>query len=170
MNEEILDLLELSLELELKIAELYRFYSRCFSEDAAFWWKLSMEEGNHAALIKSGIQNYAPVDKYPKEMIYPVTEEWKDLLRFIDRQLDQFTKKSPDREQAVQLAIALENSAGEKHYQNAMEYPEGSRMLKLFQRLNDGDRDHAQRIRHYFKIEESDSAPDRNGDCQNSGE
>ena len=57
-------------------------------------------------------------------------------------------KESPlSRTVALNLALKLKESAGEIHFQHAMHETEPSEAIKLFQRLNEGDKDHAGRIR-----------------------
>jgi hypothetical protein len=46
-------------------------------------------------------------------------------------------------------AIEIEESAGEVHFQQAMEKKADSTYLETLQKLNLEDRDHAQRIRTY---------------------
>ena len=60
--------------------------------------------------------------------------------------LQEYREKSPSRMTAFNMAISLEESAGEWHYQKAMEMPTGSEYLQLFKTLNKDSRDHADRI------------------------
>ena len=52
MYESLPQLLEESIKLELNVSKLYGIFSSAFPEDADFWKKLSLEEENHAVLIK----------------------------------------------------------------------------------------------------------------------
>ena len=58
---------------------------------------------------------------------------------------------APSREIAFSLALKTEMSAGEIHFQSAMKKDTDSKALKLFQKLNQDDKDHAKRIRAYMK-------------------
>jgi ferritin len=49
------------------------------------------------------------------------------------------------------VALKMEMSAGELHFQHTMSRPADSKVLKLFQTLNQDDKDHAKRIRDYMK-------------------
>ncbi|MFC1541061.1 hypothetical protein ACFL50_01285 [Candidatus Latescibacterota bacterium] len=58
------NIMEESIQLELKIAELYKLFIRTFPKDAYFWWELSEEEKNHAARILAYMEtNNIPVQK-----------------------------------------------------------------------------------------------------------
>ena len=53
---------------------------------------------------------------------------------------------------AFNLALKLEESTGEIHFQNVMQEAEQpSEAIKLFQSLNDADKNHAERIRSYMR-------------------
>ena len=72
--------------------------------------------------------------------------------------LEKYINHPPSREIGFNLALKIEMSAAEIHFQNTMTKSTDSEVLKLFQRLNPDDKDHAERIRAYMKekgIEES---------------
>jgi hypothetical protein len=48
-------MLEESVQLELNFGKLYSIFADLFSEDCGFWWRLGIEENNHASLLRSGI-------------------------------------------------------------------------------------------------------------------
>ena len=52
-------------------------------------------------------------------------------------------------EEALRLALRLEDSAGESHFQLVMENEADTPAAKLFQKLNEDDKDHSRRIRMY---------------------
>ena len=55
------DLLQLANEamrLEYNVSKLYMIFRDSLPEDTEFWWKLVIEESNHAALIKSGLDYF----------------------------------------------------------------------------------------------------------------
>ncbi|MFO7610669.1 MAG: hypothetical protein R6X35_16035, partial [Candidatus Krumholzibacteriia bacterium] len=54
------------------------------------------------------------------------------------------------RGEAFALALELEQSAGEAHFQNFMESDGSGSLARVFQSLNRGDMDHAQRLRSYM--------------------
>ena len=65
--------------------------------------------------------------------------------------LKKYANNPHSREKAFNLALKTEESAGEIHFQHAMTKSTDSRILQIFQNLNQGDKDHAIRIRAYMK-------------------
>ena len=65
--------------------------------------------------------------------------------------LEKYSDHPPSREIAFNLALKTEMSAGEIHFQSAMTKDTDSKILELFQKLNQDDKDHAKRIRAYMK-------------------
>ena len=149
MKEEFKKLIEKAIELEFNVADLYVQFYHLFPSDAAFWWQLAIEEKNHAALLKTVQQMNdshveIPPDFYPAG-IYALEESNRKIS---DAILD--IKKNPDRHRALRTAYELENSAGEIHYESFANSTSSSRVAKIFQKLNGGDINHAQRIRDYM--------------------
>ena len=139
--------LDASIELELNVGDLYALYSRTFPEDTDFWWNLSLEEKNHAALLRSGREYFLPLQRFPAHILHHDLDELRQTNQHIRRLIEEHTAAPPSRETAFHTAVQLEESAGEAHFQQFMatEQPHGT--AKLFQTLNQDDRDHAERIR-----------------------
>ncbi|MEA3487197.1 MAG: hypothetical protein U9R20_06020 [Thermodesulfobacteriota bacterium] len=70
MDKDFSYLIEESINLELNIADLYFLFHELFPEDADFWWRLVLEEKNHAALIRSGKKYFEPVNKFPRNLLH----------------------------------------------------------------------------------------------------
>ena len=68
-REHIRELLQVSIHLELQVSELYLLYHETFQQDKDFWWKMALEEKNHAALLKSG-RLYLEMGMFPAELIH----------------------------------------------------------------------------------------------------
>ena len=91
---------------------------------------------------------------FPNE-IFPSMEDLQEANKELVSMLEQYAIQPPTREEAFRLALKTEISAGEIHYQTAMaKSTEDSEMLRLFQTLNQDDKDHAKRIRAYMKENE----------------
>ena len=147
------DLLQLANEamrLEYNVSKLYMIFRDSHPEDAKFWWKLVIEESNHAALIKSGLDYFMPEGYFPDE-IFPSMDELQETNRELVSLLEKHTNHPPSREIGFNLALKIEMSAAEIHFQNTMTKSTDSEVLKLFQTLNQDDKDHAKRIRAYMK-------------------
>ena len=151
MSGELAELLEESTQLELSIARLYRFFHQTFAEDTEFWRQLYVEEGNHAALIRSAGEILLVHGRFPPELLAPTLEGVAETGIRVRRLLREYADAPPTREVALATALALERSAGEAHYQEAMAGAASSDALDLLRRLNGHDRDHADRILAYAR-------------------
>ena len=154
MNEES-DLLKIAneaLQLEYNVSKLYLIFRYAFPDDADFWWRLVLEENNHAALIKSGRDHFIPEGVFPHE-IFPSMDELKKANKVLLSLLDKYENSPPTRKEAFNLALKTELSAGEIHFQRTMTKSTDSKVLNIFQKLNQDDKDHAKRIRAYMKQE-----------------
>lgn len=148
---DILYYLRESIKLELNASKLYLLFSEYNEEDNDFWWKLSIEESNHAALLKSGI-NYINVDKFPIELLPKNIDNVIKVNNQFDDIINDY-KTNPSREKSFEIAIKLEESAGESHYENIMNTDTDNRIIKIFQQLNTDDNNHVNRIKkRYEKI------------------
>ena len=160
MNNDLLQLAEEAMRLEYNVSKLYIIFRDAYPQDAKFWWSLVIEESNHAALIKSGIDYFMSEDFFPNE-IFPSMDDLQEANKELVSMLEQYASNPPTREEALKIALNVEISAGEIHYQRAMtKSTADSEMLELFQTLNQEDKDHAKRIRAYMKekgIEESET-------------
>jgi hypothetical protein len=139
-----------AMQLECNVSKLYMVFRDAYSEDAEFWWKLIIEESNHEALIRSGIEYFMSLEVFPNE-IFPSMEDLQEANKELLSLLESYEKSPPTRETAFNLALKIERSAGEIHFQNAMTKDTDSKALKLFQKLNQDDKDHEKRIRAYMK-------------------
>jgi hypothetical protein len=145
-----LSMLEQAIEIELKTCELYMIFRNTLRDDASFWNELATEELNHASLIKGVITTFLDDGLLPTELESPSEAELGKTSHRLDQLIAKLRKASPSRETAFTLALEIENSAGELHFQQAMEAPARSPFLKVFQELNNGEEDHARRIRAYM--------------------
>lgn len=144
-TDEIQHLLRRSVELELNVSDLYSLYSRLYEEDIDFWWKISIEEKNHAALLRSGEQ-YLTLGIFPREVLLSKLDVIEEANRDIKENIRKFRDEPPDWETAYRYALFLENSAAELHFQDMMTEETPNRVLKIFQSLAGNDKDHARRI------------------------
>jgi len=151
MNNDQLELANEAIQIEHYVSDLYMIFHCTFSEDAEFWWRLGLEEKNHASLLTCGVEDYMPRDLFPIEMIDPSLQDMQEMNKKLVSLIDQYQNNPPSRETAFQVALEVENSAGEVHFQEAMEQAPRWKMMKIFQKLNQDDKDHAKRIRAYMK-------------------
>lgn len=153
MSENIRQLIEAAIRLELNVAKVYLNFHHAFPEDAGFWWKIAIEEEHHAALLRSGEQYFLDAGMFPSELVDTSLATLARLNGEMESLLVQENETHQSREFAFNLAIKLEESAGEVHFQHAMhETGQPSEAIKLFQSLNEDDKNHADRIRSYMRL------------------
>jgi hypothetical protein len=151
MNEKLELIIEESLQLELNVSELYMVFHAAFPEDGAFWWGLLLEEENHASLVRSIKESFLPESDFLNEMFFLSYEELKKANTKLRSLIREFRDNAPSREDAFNIALKIEQSAGEVHFQEFIDKKEKSKIGKIFEQLNQGDKDHAKRIRSYME-------------------
>lgn len=152
MTKEIEELIDESIKLEDNVGALYNLFSKLYPEDRDFWWQLYMEESAHAVILQDAKETFIPAGVFSDKIIYKELNELKKSNEEILKKIQEYEQNKPSKEEIVNLAITLEESAGEAHFQMLTDTPSDERGVKIFQKLADGDRDHAQRIKKYFKI------------------
>lgn len=153
MNKSLRRLVEEAIKLEFNVAEVYLSFHHRFPEDASFWWDMAREEKNHASLLRSGEQFFLDIGLFPSEIVGASLEALVKLNCELKCILKQERESPPlGRAFAFNLAVKLEESAGEIHFQQAMQEAEHpSEAIKLFQSLNEDNKDHAERMRSYMR-------------------
>ncbi|MFC1780651.1 rubrerythrin family protein [Planctomycetota bacterium] len=151
MDQELLLHFDESINLESNVADLYVMFQDTFPEDADFWKALIIEERSHAALLKNGKEHFAPVDTFPVDLLSATLEELKDTNNKLIKLISQYQEQPPSREAAFNMALQIEHSAGEIHFQQFMQKKTDSHYVELFQRINGYDKDHESRIRTYME-------------------
>jgi hypothetical protein len=150
MNEEHSMIIDESIELELNVAELYMIFHAAFPEDADFWWKLLLEEKNHAALIRSIKEIFLPAGKFPDEIFSTSLEKLKKSNTELRGLIKKCRHITPSREDAFNVALEIEQSAIEIHFQKFIDKKGKSKIEEIFEHLNRDDKDHAKRIHSYM--------------------
>lgn len=140
-----------AIQLELNAAEIYSIFSEAIPEDANFWATLAWEEKNHAAVLKTGKDVLMPIDQFPGEILPNVIQTLVDTNNGLNSLKEKFAETKPDRETAFAIAIKIESSAGEQHFQRVMDSPSDSNIIKILQDLCEDDIHHLSRIREYMK-------------------
>lgn len=146
MGNEISNLLDESIEIELNVSKLYLLYSKIFSEDKDFWWKIALEEQNHAALLKSG-KEYLEFGIFPEETVYHDLKKLVESNSEIKGLIENYERRPPLMDEAYRAALRLEESASEIYFQKIMEKDSDSKVIKIFQGLNSMNKNHAERIK-----------------------
>ncbi|MFC1551838.1 rubrerythrin family protein [Candidatus Latescibacterota bacterium] len=150
MDKQLGHIIDESVQLELNVGELYKLFNRTFPEDAPFWDELYEEEQHHANLIrKVGGLDFLTYKIIPK-MLSAKIDEIREANETICSCTDKYMANPPSREEAFNLALELEDSACEIHYQEFMENELDDMLTQTFQKLNADDKNHFLRIRAYM--------------------
>ena len=149
MNLELI--IQESIKLELNVSDLYMIFYKEFSADSDFWWTLTLEEKNHASLLRRASDSLFSRDKFPEKLLVPELDAILKTNEFLEDTILKFNKNCCTREEAFNLAYTIENSACEIHYQENMEEEEPDQLLKIFQQLNKEDKNHSLRIKNKMK-------------------
>ena len=150
MDNTILNIVDEAIRLELNLAKLYLNFHLKFPGDANFWWTLTLEEENHASLLRSARDHFIPKDVFPRDMLSSDIQPLIDTNERLERLIGEHRDAPPSRKNAFNVAIRFEQSAGESHYQYAMSLPRQSKVLAVFQELNNNDKNHIERLSAYM--------------------
>lgn len=151
MNNHNQEIIEESIRLELNVAALYMLFFDQFPEDSEFWWKLVIEEKNHAALLKSIRDIFMEVTGIPEELFAESIEDLRKANSVVEESIRHFKDVMPTREKAFNAALSLEGTAGEVHFQGFMSADTDNSISRVFKQLNGEDRNHALRLREYME-------------------
>ncbi|MBI4843969.1 MAG: hypothetical protein HY809_06570 [Nitrospirae bacterium] len=148
---DIKELIAESIALEANIAKLYLFFSKSLPSHSNFWKKFHQEEKSHASLIKSGEKVLLEKGLFPSEVLSRNIHSLRTMNGIVLRVIDFCRKSRPSMEYALSYAILIEESAGEKNFQNAFKSKPKSFGFELFSMMNRNFIDHALRMRSYAK-------------------
>ena len=152
MDKELSRILDESIQMELNVADLYLSFCHAFAEDKDFWSHLAEEEGNHAAMLRSGKLESLDKRHFPAKILTTNLDALIKANKEIKELVKEHKQKPPSsRASAFEIAIKVEESTGEIDFSCFIEQEADSPALKLFRRLNRDDRDHARRIRNYMR-------------------
>lgn len=152
MKDDVARIIEKAIQLELNVAKLYMVFQKALPDDADFWWRLALEEQNHAALVRTLKENFVPKGIVPDELLSSSLHKIETINAQIVKQITEFKTTPPSREEAFNIAHQFEQSAGELHFQIFMGNVKEVLIDQIFQKLNGEDKDHAIRIRSYMEM------------------
>ncbi|MFC2027749.1 rubrerythrin family protein [Chloroflexota bacterium] len=152
MNNDVSSLIEESMNLELNASDLYLLFHESFPDDTEFWWDLALEEKNHAAIFRSGKEVLHQLNKFPQRLLHENLRDLKDINGKLVSMIESFKNTAPSREEAFNIALEIENSATELHFQEFMNEGADTEIDQIFKELNKDDKEHAMRIRSYMEV------------------
>lgn len=137
--------------MELNVGEIYQLFCVKFPQDYDFWWKISIEEMNHAALIESINDVFLTETILRDNSLEKQTDDLRKMNLAVKERIERYKLIPPTRLEAFKYGIELENSIGEFHFELFMTTETETQMEKIFQKLNGDDINHAIRIDKYMK-------------------
>lgn len=159
MSPETEHLLRQSHRLERNMASLYLLLCERFPEDRSFWWRLCLEEQNHAAIFNSVMTGQIPKRFFPQEILVDDIHLLETLNAEIEALLATPSPTLDTRESACLCAASFEERAGERRFQQALDEENLSSGMRMIATLNREDRDHARRILAYAGLEKQSLPP-----------
>lgn len=151
MDKETISLIDESIALEMNVSKVYSVFHKALPDDADFWWRLAMEEKNHAALLKCGKEFFEPHNQFPTNILLQNIQILKAINQKLLAIAEKYTTTPPTREEALNTALSIEKSAGEQHFQMFMEAEANQISDNIFKKLNKADKEHIQRISSYMQ-------------------
>jgi hypothetical protein len=107
-------------------------------------------------LLRSGII-FLESEAFPDNWQFAHMDAIFQSNKYVNELLEIYERKAPARIKAFQIALEIEQSAAEAHYQEAMAsggIQDSSGLIDIFRNLNRADKDHSQRIQEYMKKHE----------------
>lgn len=141
-KETIIDLL---LENEKKVSQLYVLYSQQFPEQRDFWTQIAMEEMDHVEALEKARRELSD-DSMIQEGPY-ARDIITYLTQFIDAEL-QTLKTSPI--DAIHTALRLEQSMVEKKCFEIF-IPENREVRRIMEKINQDTENHVKYLRNALK-------------------
>lgn len=147
---ETIKYIQLLIDLELNVAEIYKIFADNNKEDYIFWMQLYNEENNHAILLETCIEfinNDIDISNILPDNIDNLIDTNNKLI-----DIKEEYKKTFGRELSFEIAMNIEATASESHYQNIMtNESDENKILDIIKKLNKEDIDHYNRIKKYYE-------------------
>ena len=148
MNVAVTTVIDQAIRYERGLAELYNAYHRIYPEDSDLWWELSLSELSHASLLEAGRRLFD--DDLETEAI---DAEMEELIRSNDELealCERISTGSIPREEALRIALDLENSENEKVLHRLFSVS-GGEAGEVADKIRKEDLHHANRIRAHAR-------------------
>jgi hypothetical protein len=124
--------------LERNVGALYARFAALFPQDSAFWAQLALEEERHAVLIETMKEYFMK----SRDIMNRLTASGEDTILSVNAKVEKLLENTGahvgDRHEALVIALQIEQSAGETHFQSAIEAGGGSPSLLVFEQTRRG--------------------------------
>jgi rubrerythrin len=143
-------ILEVSRDIEMFNAELYRYYAELFASDpeiSRLWIKTAMEEENHMEQINMAIKlrNQGMIESVKIDLFRA-----ENTLRMVKNIYDGVRLNKPKLIDAFRSAIKLEEHLNAFHMANIAVFADDA-CKRLFQSLMHADRQHLEMLETAYK-------------------
>jgi len=157
-NDEILEILKTTSELEKNLHSFYGLYAAAFKEDRHLWEMLSQDaEGHHASIVT--ISQYAQEGKFPGDFSHPYIEDLKKAAGHINKYLSLYAQNMPDKKNAYMRAYDIASGVHAAYLRGIMDTAESMEMTpgsyNIFLKLCSDTKDNAARIKKTLESTES---------------
>lgn len=133
---------------ELACAELYVYFDRLFLEDpefSALWRKTAREEENHAQQFDLAVRLKGIGMLSVKTDLSTAFERLQKLEEYVESLMES----NPSKEQALDLAIRLEDQLAEMHMASIVDFHD-EELKRLFTAMLNNDRGHVVMLRDFL--------------------
>jgi rubrerythrin len=106
---ELYEIIKGCIEMEHAVAKIYNIFVRLFPEEKLFWQDLARDEQDHASWL-SNVKFFEMIDLLPSAKILPTKELIDNSLNFAEKRGSLLKRNPVDLEDALKLALHLEES------------------------------------------------------------
>lgn len=142
-----------AIKLEVNMSRLYVKFSLIKNHE--FWLTISLEEVRHADILKniSFAAGVSDDDLNNLNNDFIDSKESVDELILMNEKVEALIDSDILEEDIFKIALELEASAGEAHYQKLVNKDSDNVIVKTFMKLSKADSDHYKRILKQSKIQ-----------------
>lgn len=136
--------------VENTIAEVYNYCSNRFDEARDFFSDLSREEVNHATILEVA-GGYESAGKLPKDIVPVNLPNIFATLDFIVGVYDKVKGKDVSLKDALDLALAMENSKVESYLMETLTKDTDDKVIHNLRKLLLDERSHIEKIQEFIQ-------------------
>ena len=151
MSNELLKLIDKSVELEYNMEFLYHDFAVKQKEHENFWYFLAKEESEHGSLI-ADFKPLVEMNQYSIELAFVDLKELDYMNQLIVELRKQYATENYNIADTLNLSLILESSAAEQHYWYVVENSSDDKVINAFKFLAKADDSHKVRIKNYMNI------------------
>ena len=152
MKKYTFSLINTSIKLELTVSKLYQLFSEMDTRDKEFWKVLSLEEENHASVLKTAKSIFMISDIFPEELVWNSKEKIEETIKELNLLIDRYSEESSTRGERFNMAYNIEMTEPQLNYQVFMDKEVKDCVNTLLKQLNGSNKKHVEKIMEYIKL------------------